>query len=141
MDLGALDFFEKAEITAQGAESTLNTFGYIPLISSTLSAPIRAGLGSIQIISGIVALPFMLLADLFSNHREEAFYRSGRAISQIAHGLGNSIRSAVEAIPVVGNIIAIAYDSFGNRMSYRVEESRPQLFDGVRNINPRLAKA
>lgn len=133
-----LNTFDKLELFMKDSEEILNPLGYIPLVSSIFTGEVRATLGLIQVISSVVATPFMFIADLFG-HERGAFYRTSKCISHFSHGVSNIVRGAVESIPILGNLCTIVYDQvIGVRMKYSIEYSRPDLFNRVHYLNPQL---
>lgn len=134
----AFDTFDKIEFFIKGAEDILNPLGYIPFVSSLFTADIRITLGLIQVISGVVTMPFFFIADLFSQHERGSFYRTSKSVSHVAHGMGNMVRAAVEFVPLLGNFATIFYDNvLCSRMKYGIEYRRLDLFQRVQVVSPR----
>ncbi|MEI6242148.1 MAG: hypothetical protein WCP39_01945 [Chlamydiota bacterium] len=94
-------------------EKVLNIFGYIPIVSS-ISGPIRAIMGKIQVIACAV-----LAVLAFLTGREAMAWR---CVICFVHGVANYFRGNIETIPVIGNIACLVYDVLG-RFSYSGEKT------------------
>lgn len=115
------DAYDKREQNFVSLENTFNILGYIPGVSHG-SGAVRFVIGVAQVIVTIVKTPFLLIAELFSNHPMGFGYRLHRNSVYIVHGGANIVRGLIEAVlPIIGNLAAISYDVLGLRVAYSVE--------------------
>ena len=76
-------------------EGALNFTGYIPALS-TVTGLIRMLIGTVEMVAGVF-FTFILCSQCGS-------------LSTLVNGTKNIIRGTIETIPIIGNVMMIAYD-------------------------------
>ena len=114
---------DQLERTLSKGEQALNLIGYIPFVS-TMSAALRLLGGKLQALLGFVfaAVYFCFLKFSKARKVKHLFYlKSG--FSHGMHGIGNIIRSTIEAVPFLSLITCLPYDRFLKiRFRYHAEK-------------------
>jgi hypothetical protein len=107
-------------------EHTLNTLGYIPVVS-TISGAGRIGYGSVESVAGSTACAFKSCQYFITGspeHRNEAAAYYWYAV----HGQMNINRGVIEMIPFFGNAATFLYDKGARlRANYTYEMLAPRV--------------
>lgn len=80
--------------------SLRETLDWIPIVSTGAGA-LRKVLGCAQVITGVVTIPFEILARVFCS-RKEPFI--------MVRGVSNIVRGSIALFPIVGNLTLYFYD-------------------------------
>jgi hypothetical protein len=95
-------------------ESTLNTLGYIPIVS-TFSGTARFIYGKVEAIVALAAVAFHFIGSIagYAGHEGQV----AKALPYVVHGFANMGRAVVEMIPLI-NLSCIFYDLTGAGLPY-----------------------
>jgi hypothetical protein len=86
-------------------DQSLNSAGEIPVLS-TITGSLRITLGLAETISNIALSLLALFPLVFQNNKRMI----GECANHSVHGIINIIRGAIEALPIIGNVIMYAYN-------------------------------
>jgi len=107
-------------------EKTLNTLGYIPLVSS-LSGTGRIVYGSVETLAGNVSCAYKSCQYFITGNREHR-NQAAAHFWYAVHGVLNVQRGGCEFVPFIGNLATLLYDQAARlRANYTYEEISPYI--------------
>lgn len=104
-------------------EKALDLCGALPFLSS-ISGPVRMGIGQLELISGIgIGSLFLLASELTAEEQEQKKYDlwADHAFEYCLHGTANLLRGYGESISFLYGLGLLIVGSQGFRLKYRGE--------------------